>query len=242
MPVIARQLGVPLTAGREADAVVTVNRLRARRQILDAATAADAKRNVRVADGIDLTPLESAALDRADDASVGRRFVDDSRRDGVLGFARVLAPHPHNRFGPIGLRDASETVMSEVVGTILKGATPTAGTANEFQRLAQTIEHTAAKKAVMRAYNDAVGTFLTDVAEGTRPADALRNFSTAARTGTTEAERAAAGRLTTEIPDSTTIASKLAEREPALAHTSDGRRCAARLRRAGPSHAERRPE
>jgi hypothetical protein len=203
----------------DSSATTTVARLRTRREILDAASVADAKRGVRVAPGVELTNLESAALGHADNASAGRHFIEDLRRSGLLDSGEFWSRIRSDRFAPIGLRDASETVISEVVGDVLRGQIPTPEGATEIQKLALALERTTAKKALVRAYTDAVNTFVTEVAHGVAPTDVLRTLSTAGSLRSTGVERVATARAMSDIPTSESLAAKLAEREPALSHT-----------------------
>jgi hypothetical protein len=200
-------------------ATTRVARLRARRDILDAATAADANRGVRVAAGVNLTKLESEALAHADGAFAGRHFIEDLRRSGLLDSGEFWSRIRSDRFAPIGLRDASETVISEIVGDVLRGQIPNPDGATEIQKLAVALERTTAKKAVMRAYTDAVNTFVTEVAHGVAPSDVLRTLSNAGSLRSTGVERVAAARAMADVPTSESLATKLAEREPALSHT-----------------------
>jgi hypothetical protein len=198
-------------------AAATVQRLVARRHILDAATVADAKRSVRV-ESADLTKLEAEIIERADHSSIGRRFVDDLRRDGLLESDEFWRRIRTDRFGPVSLRTASETALSEVVGEVLRGTLPGPEDATEIQKLALGVERTAARKAVMRFYTDAYNRFVTDIAEGVKPTEALKGLSSTTRLRSTNAERAAASRAVSNLPNWDDLAARLSQREPALAH------------------------
>jgi hypothetical protein len=208
---------VPTPTGQRSGAAA-VERLVARRLILDAGTAADAKRGVSV-ESADLSKLEAEVVQHGRDRSIGRRFVDDLRRDGLLESDAFWRRIRTDRFGPLGLRDASETALSEVVGEVLRGAASNPQDATEIQKLARALERTAAKKAVMRFYADAYNQFVTDVAHGVAPNTILKDLSSTTHLRSTDVERAAATRAVSNLPDSESLASKLSAQEPALAHT-----------------------